>query len=143
MARDLGVLGRQREHVGDDVLWLDRLQRRESDATPDGSRRPSLAEDGNRIQASVDLRSGYEPTGRVSVALFLPSDTTCIGVPAHVEEVDLSGTSAATSVGFEVPKHQVGTWNWTAAYLGDANNVSTGSGCGQAPVEVVKKIKKK
>ncbi len=104
---------------------------------------PSLAEDGNRIQARVDLRSGYEPTGRVSVALFLPGDTTCTGVPAHVEEVDLSGTSAATSVGFEVPKHQVGTWNWTAAYLGDANNVSTGSGCGQAPVEVVKKIKKK
>ena len=104
---------------------------------------PGLAEDEDRIHASVDLGSAYQPTGRVSFGLFAPSDTTCTGVPAYVEDVSLSGTSAATSVGFEVPKHEVGTWNWTAAYLGDENNELNGSGCGRAPVEVVKKIKNK
>ena len=45
-------------------------------------------------------------------------------------------------MGFEVPKHQVGTWNWVAAYTGDDNNESNASGCGLTPVEVVKKVKK-
>ena len=103
---------------------------------------PGLAEDGDRVHARVDLGSAYQPTGRVSFGLFAPSDATCTEVPAYVEEVSLSGTSAETSVGFEVPKHEVGRWNWTATYLGDENNELNGSGCGTAPVEVVKKIKK-
>ena len=103
---------------------------------------PGLAEDGDRIHARVDLGSAYRPTGRVSFSLFPPNDSSCSGAPTYVEEVVLTGTGAATSGGFEVPKHAVGTWNWTASYAGDENNAHVASTCGQAPVEVVKKIKK-
>ena len=103
---------------------------------------PVLAEDGDRVHASVDLGSAYQPTGSVSFSLFPPNDSSCSGAPTYVEEVVLSGTRATTSVGVEVPKHAIGTWNWTASYSGDENNAQAASSCGQAPVEVVKKIKK-
>jgi len=102
---------------------------------------PRLAEDGDRIHARVDI-VGYNPTGNVTLALFEPSDASCTGEPAYFEIVPLTGTSAATVMGVEVPKHQVGTWNWVAAYTGDDNNESDASRCGLTPVEVVKKVKK-
>ena len=78
----------------------------------------------------------------MTFALFPPNDQSCSGTPAHVEDVPLTGTGATTSVGFEVPKHEVGTWNWRVSYQGDANNELNGSACGSAPVEVVKNVKK-
>ena len=87
---------------------------------------PGLADDGDRIHARVDLGSAYQPTGRVSFSLFPPNDSSCSGAPTYVEEVVLTGTGATTSGGFEVPKHAVGTWNWTASYSGDENNAQVG-----------------
>ena len=66
---------------------------------------PGLAEDGDRIHARVDLGSAYRPTGRVAFSLSQPNDSSCSGAPTYVEEVVLTGTGAATSGGFEVPKH--------------------------------------
>ena len=103
---------------------------------------PALSDDGDTIHARVDVGSAYQPTGRVSFSLFPPNDSSCSGTPTYAEEVVLTEADATTSGVFEVPKHAVGTWNWTASYTGDENNAHVASTCGQTPVEVVKKIKK-
>lgn len=91
-----------------------------------------------RLHARARLRLAYQPTGRVSFALFPPGDPSCAGPPAHLEDVVLSRAGAMTSVGFKVPALSAGTWNWTATYHGDANNESRGTACGSAPVKVVR-----
>jgi hypothetical protein len=103
---------------------------------------PGTSEDESRIGARVLLVDSYAPTGVVTFQLYGPEDRSCTGTPAHAEEVSASGGSTETATGFVVPKHAVGTWNWRASYSGDANNHTNGSVCGQAPVTVVKKIKK-
>jgi hypothetical protein len=100
---------------------------------------PVLAEPDDTLGATAVVRDGFRPTGTVELQLFGPGDPTCSGVPRYVEQVELRGSTARTAVGFQVPKRQLGTWNWAATYLGDESNVVAESGCGQAAVEVVKK----
>ncbi len=101
---------------------------------------PTLAARRETIGASVALSGGYLPSGAVAFRLFGPDDPACAGTPAYVEQVSLTGSEAATAVGFRVPKKSVGTWNWTASYLGDASNEAHASTCGAAPVRIVKKL---
>ena len=101
---------------------------------------PTIAAPGTRLGATAVVGDGFRPTGTVELQLFGPGDPTCSGVPRHVEQVELRGRTARTAVGFEVPKKQLGTWNWAATYLGDESNVVAESGCGQASVDVVKKL---
>jgi|GEM_PF-5233243 len=97
---------------------------------------PTAATAGDTLRASLLVSGGYGPTGRTLFRLFGPGDAACGGVPAYVEEAPLAGGGASTSGGFTVPKGQEGAWNWTATYLGDDNNESLSTGCGQAPVNV-------
>jgi hypothetical protein len=104
---------------------------------------PTRADAPDVLRSRVLLRGGYQPTGRVLFRLFGPGDPSCSGIPAHTEEGVVQDAAAEASSGFVVPKKSEGTWNWTASYLGDGQNEVAESTCGQAPVEVVKKIKKK
>ena len=97
---------------------------------------PTAAGAGDTLRASLLVSGGYHPVGRALFRLFDPGDGACSGAPIHVEETDLAGGTASTASGFTVPKQQDGTWNWTATYLGDDNNESVSTGCGQAPVTV-------
>jgi hypothetical protein len=76
----------------------------------------------------------------VAFRLYGPSDSSCGGLPAYIEEAEVAGSSAATTTGFVVPSE--GTWRWTATYLGDENNNVSASTCDHAPVAVVTKVPK-
>jgi hypothetical protein len=98
---------------------------------------PTSAEPGTRLQAMTLVGGGYGPTGRISFRLYGPDDPTCSGIPAQIEEAVVTGSSAATTTGFVV--QTVGTWRWTATYLGDTRNNTTASSCDGAQVAVVAK----
>ena len=92
---------------------------------------PSSGIVGVTISDSASVTGGFNPTGTVTFALFGPGDTTCSGTNlvaslAGFANVPLSGVTA-TSAGFTTT--QVGTYNWTASYSGDANNNPATSAC--------------
>jgi hypothetical protein len=97
---------------------------------------PTSATRNDRLSARVQLRDGYQPTGRVTFRLYYPTDPACAGSPAYVEEATIVSGVASTVTGFQVPKEAPGTWNWKATYGGDDNNASVGSQCGEARVNV-------
>jgi hypothetical protein len=99
---------------------------------------PTAADARDTLRASVLVSDGYQPAGRILFRLFGPADAACAGAPTHAEEVPLTGSTASTSGSFTVPKKQEGAWNWTATYLGDDNNESVSTACGQAPVAVAR-----
>lgn len=99
---------------------------------------PTSAATGGRLQAFALVRGGYQPGGRVSFRLYRPDDATCAGLPAYIEEANVSAGAASTTTGFVVPSE--GTWRWQAVYLGDGNNNGTTSGCDEAPVSVAAKL---
>ena len=92
---------------------------------------PSSGIVGVTISDSASVTGGFNPTGTVTFALFGPGDTTCSGTNlvaslSGFADVPLSGVTA-TSAGFATT--QVGTYNWTASYSGDANNNPATSAC--------------
>ena len=101
---------------------------------------PTVAEPGTRLQAFTLVNGGYGPAGRVAFRLYEPSDPSCAGLPAQIEEAEVVGSSATTTTGFVVPSE--GTWRWTATYLGDGNNDVSTSPCDDASVAVVTKMEK-
>jgi len=78
------------------------------------------------------LSGGYNPTGAVTFNLFPPGDPTCTGTPAYTDSE--ASAPYATSPGYD--SDAVGTWHWTAAYSGDANNAAASSGCAAEAVTV-------
>ena len=84
---------------------------------------------------TVNLSGGWAASGHVRFSLFGPDDPTCSGTPLTTSTVAVAGNGAYRSAPYapNVP----GTYNWMAAYSGDANNVPTSTGCGSARVEVV------
>ncbi|HYF05944.1 MAG TPA: Ig-like domain-containing protein, partial [Patescibacteria group bacterium] len=86
---------------------------------------------GSTISDSATV-TGLNPTGTVTFALFAPGDVSCanpvaISHNALVGGVALSDFFTAT---------QVGTYNFTAVYGGDANNLPAVSGCGAETVVI-------
>jgi len=103
---------------------------------------PTQAALGSLIHDSATVTGGFGPTGTVTFALYGPGDTACSGTNlvaglAGFDNVALSGGSA-TSANFMA--NQVGTYNWVAAYSGDANNASVVSGCGTEQVTITKPL---
>jgi len=97
---------------------------------------PASARSRDTVSARLELRGGYQPTGRVEFRLFGPAAGDCTGTPAYVEEGRLVDGVARTEIGFQLPKQASGTWNWTAGYDGDADNAAGTSRCGEASVTV-------
>ncbi len=108
-------------------------------ATPGLSTTPSA---GGTVGAAVlndtgDLSGGKSPTGSITFNLYDPSQSGCTGTPAYTQTVTVSGDgSYATSN--TAPAATAGTWNWTAAYSGDAQNNGVSTSCGKETVTVAK-----
>lgn len=75
------------------------------------------------IFASANLRGGLNPTGTLTFSLYGPGDASCSGSPMFISSVAVSGDGYYRSASFATDT--AGTYHWTAAYSGDANNTPT------------------
>jgi hypothetical protein len=88
------------------------------------------------LNDSAKLSGGYAPGGTITFKLYSPSQTCGTGTPAFTQTVKVSGNGTYVTAN-KVAAGVSGTWNWTAAYSGDANNAAASSGCGKEKVTVV------
>ncbi len=104
-------------------------------ATPTISttQQPTTAGVGSSIADQATVPGGYNPTGTVTFKLY--DNSTATGSPLFTDTESLSNGSA-TSAGYATTA--TGTYYWTAAYNGDANNNTTASGTADEPVTVTK-----
>jgi hypothetical protein len=98
--------------------------------------KPASVVVGGVLNDAATLTGGFNAGGTVTFNLFGPGDPTCSGTPVYSETDPVSGAATATGAGFA--SNTAGTWNWTAAYSGDAANTPAGSGCGTEPVTVTR-----
>ncbi len=85
---------------------------------------------GTVLNDTATVSGGNSPTGSVTFKLYAPGDNSCQG-PAVYTDTDTSAPYA-TSPGYT--SLVVGTYHWTADYLGDVNNNPASSGCEAEPV---------
>jgi hypothetical protein len=79
--------------------------------------------------------TGASATGTLSFKLYAPGDTGCSGGPVFSATIAVSGTGSDDS-----PKWWTtgaGTYQWTVAYSGDANNNPTATACGNTSQQVI------
>lgn len=88
---------------------------------------------GLQVWDHTNLSGGASPTGTIDFKLYEPGDTTC-ATPVFTSTVPVSGTGSDDSARWTTTG--AGTYNWTAAYSGDANNNPVATPCG-APTQVV------
>ncbi|MCW3036826.1 MAG: hypothetical protein JWM17_2138, partial [Actinobacteria bacterium] len=102
-------------------------------ATPSIATTPSgSVPAGGNVSDSATLTGGFSPGGSVDFTLYAPGDTTC-KTPIATRTGTLTGGTASSG---SVTVGAGGTYNWVAAYGGDANNNSVTSPCGSEPVTV-------
>ena len=98
---------------------------------------PKSAGIGTTLQDSATLAgtSNLLGTGSITFKLFGPGDGSCASA-IHTETVTAVKTNGPfnTTTGFTAKT--VGTYQWTAAFSGDANNAAVASKCGATPVTV-------
>jgi hypothetical protein len=82
------------------------------------------------IADSATISGGFNPTGSIVFKAFGPADATCSSAAAFVATVPVNGAGSYGSGGFNGA--QLGSYRWTAAYSGDANNNAATSGCNAA-----------
>ncbi len=85
---------------------------------------------GGSISDTATLSGGVAPTGTITFTLFGPNNATCTGAAIFTSTVPVNGNGVYPSGPFTVST--VGTYNWVAAYSGDANNAAVASPCGAA-----------
>ena len=87
------------------------------------------------LKDSATLTGGFHETGNLVFSLYAPGGVS----PAYTETVTVSGNGTySTPVGYTLPTSGtvIGTYQWVAAYSGDANNTSLTSANGNEPVQV-------
>jgi hypothetical protein len=83
------------------------------------------------LNDTADLEGGYHPTGTITFTLTAPNNTV-----AYTQTVAVNGNGLySTSPG--VVAMQAGTYEWSATYSGDTNNISVTSAAGSEPVTVI------
>jgi hypothetical protein len=90
---------------------------------------------GGQVLDTATLANGVSPTGTITFRSFGPGDATCAGTAAFTSTVSVSGNGSYTSAPFTPTV--VGTYRWTAAYSGDANNSPVSTVCNDAFETVV------
>ena len=81
---------------------------------------------GAAIHDTAMLSGGSSPTGTITFALYLASDTTCSNVLA-TGSVAVNGAGSYDSP--EVTPANAGAYQWVATYSGDAHNNSAATAC--------------
>ncbi len=77
---------------------------------------------------------GVSPTGTITFRLYGPGDTSCSS-PVFTTTTTVSGTGSDDSSAYAT--RSAGTYNWIAAYSGDANNNPVSTPCGSPSQAVV------
>ncbi len=95
---------------------------------------PSVAL-GGVISDTAVLSGGSSPTGKITFAVFGPTDASCAGTAVSTSMVVVSGDGTYSSAPFTPTV--AGTYRFTAAYSGDAANAVAVSACGAAGESVV------
>jgi hypothetical protein len=80
------------------------------------------------------LSGGVAPTGSITFTAFGPGDATCTGSPAFTSTNTVTGNTSYPSNSFTTSA--AGTYEFVAAYSGDANNTIATTSCGD-PAEAV------
>jgi LPXTG-site transpeptidase (sortase) family protein len=88
---------------------------------------------GVALSDTATLSGGYNPTGDVIFRLYGTGDATCSGVPVYTIT---DGTAPYASGNYT--SDAVGTYHWTAEYVGDENNDGTTSPCADEAVTMTK-----
>jgi hypothetical protein len=83
------------------------------------------------------------PTGVITFRLFDPNQTGCTGTPRYLQIVPVAGNGTYRTTNILIAADKPGIWNWTVTYSGDAFNNAAASACGEEPVVVAPKEKKK
>ena len=82
---------------------------------------------GVTVTDTATLSGGYQPAGTIEFKLYPTAD--CSGTPADDETVPVHGDGTYTTP-HGYPSAPLGTYSWTAAYSGDANNAPAATtGC--------------
>lgn len=93
---------------------------------------------GGDISDSATLSGSYNATGTVTFTLYGPGDTTC---QTPIKTLTATAQGDGTYSSGSVPTTGPGTYDWEAAYSGDANNDGTGpAACGTETVTVTKDV---
>jgi len=87
------------------------------------------------INDTGTLSGGVSPGGSITFNLYDPSHTDCSGTPAYTQTVTVSGDGSYSTTN-TTPAGTAGTWNWTATYSGDSNNLAASSACAKETVKV-------
>ena len=85
---------------------------------------------GGSISDTATLAAGGEtPTGTITFKVYGPDDLTCAHDPASTSVVAVTaGNASYPSASFTA--NAIGSYTWTAAYSGDANNAPATDSCG-------------
>jgi hypothetical protein len=104
-------------------------------ATPTLSTAASAdTEIGLQIFDNANLQGGAAPTGTITFTLYGPGDTTC-ATSIFSPTVPVNGTGSYNSTPFTTS--QAGTYQWRAAYSGDANNTPATTVCNDPAESVI------
>jgi hypothetical protein len=97
---------------------------------------PSAAAPGARLQDTATLMDTSTLTGTGSILFSLYAPDTFCAVLLYTETVAdvTSDGPLGTTVGYSA--NVAGTYEWTAAFSGDANNTPTATQCGDEPVVI-------
>ncbi len=123
---------------GQEPLTVERATPQVTTVTSSGSQQVPV---GSGISDSTEVSNQGTPSGAsgdVYFNLFAPDQPSCSGEPVFIDEQALTvgpDYSYATSAQFTVD--HLGTYSWTVAYDGDANNNPSSSPCGSELVDVV------
>ena len=83
---------------------------------------------GESVSDTGTLSGGVNPTGTMTFRVYGAADTTCALAPVATSTKTVTGNGTYTSDPYMAPSP--GTYRWTAAYSGDANNLAATSACG-------------
>ena len=95
---------------------------------------PSVAL-GGQITDTATLAGGTNPTGTITFNLYGPGNTTCTGAPLFSPSEAVAGNGSYTSDPFTPTV--AGTYQWVAAYSGDAGNNPVTTACNDPAESVV------
>ena len=98
---------------------------------------PKSAGIGTTLQDSATLASTSNllGTGSITFKLYAPGDGSCASA-IHTETVTAVKTNGPFTTTTGITAKTVGTYQWTAAFTGDANNAAASSKCGADAVTV-------
>jgi hypothetical protein len=89
---------------------------------------------GGELFSIGTLADAFSPTGTMTFSLFGPVDPTCAAPPAFSSSVAVGGLRTTSPT---YPSTAAGTYRWTVAYSGDANNDAVAVACNAPGTTVV------